>query len=91
MTLATITGLLDGARVFASLVVALCFLRLGRASGDRLYRVFAISFVLLALSSALVGFDLELGEGSMLAFVPRLIAFVLIIIAIIDKNRRANR
>lgn len=91
MTLATVTALLDGARVFASLVVALCFLRLARSSGDRLYHAFAISFVLLALSSTLVGFDLELGEASVLAFVPRLIAFMLIIAAIVDKNRRAKR
>jgi hypothetical protein len=90
MTLASVTALLDGARVFASLTVALCFLRLGRSSGDRLYHVFAIAFVLLAVSSALIRLGGELGERSALTFVPRLIAFGLIIAAIIDKNRRAK-
>lgn len=90
MTAANLAILLDGGRAVVSLVVALCFLRLGRSTKDRLYPAFAFSFVLLALSCVLVGLGVAPGDRSELAFVPRLVAFLLIIAAIVDKNRRAR-
>lgn len=89
MSLDRLAILLDGARAMGCLVVALAFVRLGRAARDRLYHAFAAAFVLLASSEALIGLHLAPGDHSELAYVPRLVAFLLIIWAVIDKNRRA--
>lgn len=90
MTLLSFETLLDGARVMASLVVALCFWRLGRTAKDRLYYVFAVAFVLFASSSVLIGLGIADGDQSVYAFLPRLLGFLLIIYAIVDKNRRGR-
>lgn len=81
--------MLDGSRVTLCLVVALCFARLGRLAKDRLYTAFAAAFVLLAANWTLLGVQAASGEHSVLAFLPRLLAFLVIIVAIVDKNRRA--
>ena len=51
---------------------------------------FALAFVLLAASTALIGMGLGVGDYSVLVFLPRLIAFLIIIAAIVDKNRRSR-
>jgi hypothetical protein len=91
VSLDTLSIFLDGGRVTLSLLVAVAFLRLGRTTGDRLYHGFALAFVLMAASNVLVGLGLEVGESKALVFVPRLVAFLLIIAAIVDKNRRSRR
>ena len=88
MTLHTLSILLDGSRVTLCLVVALCFARLRVETKDRLYTGFAIAFVLLAVNWTLLGIQAASGDSSVLAYVPRLLAFLLIIAAIVDKNRR---
>lgn len=82
--------LLDGGKVALSLVVALAFVKLGRRAGDRLYHGFALAFVLLGVSWALIGMGAATGDASYVAFLPRLAAFVVIILAIVDKNHRAR-
>ena len=90
ITAETAAVFLDGGRVAFSLVIALVFLKLGRSTHDRLYYAFSISFVLLAMSTALVGLRAAAGDASGLVMLPRLVAFLLIIASIIDKNRRAR-
>ncbi|MGE5183536.1 MAG: DUF5985 family protein [Acidobacteriota bacterium] len=90
MTLAGLATLLDGAQLMAALVIALSFWKLGRATSDRLYYAFGVAFVLLATSAVLVGLGVAVRENSALAFVPRLLAFLTIIVAVIDKNRRVR-
>jgi hypothetical protein len=85
--------LLMGAIAMASIVAALFFLRFWRDTGDRLFLIFALSFFLLA--SPRVGLVLSwpefrqgLEEGHTHWYWVRLAAFLLILVAIIDKNRR---
>jgi hypothetical protein len=62
------------------------FLRFWRRTHDRLFIAFAAAFVLLALNQALAAF---LGAGDELTpytYVLRVLGFVLILIAIVDKN-----
>lgn len=82
-TLATIAGALAAA--FA--VIALFFLRFWRRTGDRLFAFFALAFALLAVQRVLLGVLREWGERSVPLYGLRLVAFLLIIVAIIDKNR----
>ena len=91
MSLTLFATFLDGGRVVFSLIIALCFLRLARATHDRLYHAFAASFVLMAVSSTAVGLGLATADWSAYAFLPRLLAFLVIIWAIVDKNRRAPK
>lgn len=89
-TLVTLLAFLDGGKVTLCLIVALGFTKLGLRTSDRLYYFFAIAFLLLATSWVLLGLGAAFGEGSVYAFLPRLVAFLLIIAAIVDKNRRAS-
>lgn len=90
MNATTIAILLDGARVFAGLVIALAFIRIGRTARDRLYHLFAAAFLLMTVSEVLIGLGIKLGDHASPVYLPRLVAFLLIIWAIIDKNRRAR-
>ena len=71
----------------ASLVAALFFLRFWRQTHDTFFLLFALAFAIDAGSR----FGLGLGEVSQetepLFYLPRLVMFGLIIIAIVHKNR----
>jgi hypothetical protein len=67
--------------------VGLIFLRIWRDSGDRLFAMFGAAFWTMSLNWILLA-ALEPGEEHRHVFyIIRLIAFVLIILAIVDKNR----
>jgi drug/metabolite transporter (DMT)-like permease len=69
-------------------VIATLFIRYWRATRDRLFLFFGLAFVILSLSwLALAIFD-PANEHRHYALVPRLVAFLLIIFGIVDKNRR---
>jgi hypothetical protein len=91
MSLTSLATFLDGGRVVFCLIIALGFLRLGRTTHDRLYHAFAIAFVLMSVSSIFVGLRVAAADWSYIAFLPRLLAFLVIIWAIVDKNRRAPK
>lgn len=75
-----------GAIVVACLVVGMFFLRFWRKSGDRLFVIFAIAFWIMGLNWLLLGFIQE-DEVRTWLYMLRLVAFVLILLGIIDKNR----
>jgi hypothetical protein len=78
---------MSGALFFGFTVVAFFFLRFWRKTGDRLFALFALSFGLMAVSRFLLGF-MQLPENVYpYAYLLRLLANVLIIYGIIDKNR----
>jgi hypothetical protein len=91
MRLDYLATFLDGGRVVFQLIIALAFWRLGRTTRDRLYHAFAVAFVLMSVSSTLVGLGIAITDWSFFAFLPRLLAFLVIIWAIVDKNRRAPK
>ena len=81
---------LSGAVTLGFFVAAMFFLRFWRRTHDRLFLAFAAAFVLLALNQALAAF---LGAGDELTpytYVLRVLGFVLILCAIIDKNVSAR-
>jgi hypothetical protein len=88
MGVGTMIELMSGALVAGYVVAGLFFLRFWRDSKDRLFVLFAAAFWLLAVQRlALVLTRATLEEQSGL-YLLRLLAFVLIIVAIVDKNRR---
>lgn len=81
---------LHGALTAASVTIGLFFLRFWRDTGDRLFVLFALAFWLLALSW--LGLEvLNRSEGSTSVYILRLAAFLLIILAIAEKNRATVR
>ncbi|HYO08821.1 MAG TPA: DUF5985 family protein [Tepidisphaeraceae bacterium] len=77
-----------GMAVMAAAVAGLFFLRFWRRTRDRLFIIFAVAFWLMGLNwllLAAVGRD-ETKLASLYAI--RLLAFCLILFAVVDKNRR---
>jgi len=64
------------------------FFRFWRESRDRLFALFALAFMLLAANRVLLVMLQEDREASLAPYVVRLLAFIIIVAAIIDKNVR---
>ena len=77
---------LSGAVTFGFLVAALFFARFWKKTGDRLFVAFAVAFVLLSLNQALAQWLGAADERVGYTYLLRVLGFVLILAAIIDKN-----
>lgn len=73
------------------LVAALFFLRFWRKTSDRLFLAFALAFALLATNQGLASFISAGDENIIYAYALRVLGFVLILAAIVDKNLSARR
>jgi hypothetical protein len=77
-----------GTLVMAAFAIGLHFLKYWRLSKDRFFIWFAVAFWVFGLGWIFRAFTGGSEHGHW-AYVPRLVAFLMIIIAILDKNRRA--
>ncbi len=84
----TITTFLYGALCVACVSAAMLFLRMWQRSKDRLFGFFAAAFGVLAVERLLLTLVKPDYEFAPYVYVARLIAFGLIIVAIVDKNRQ---
>lgn len=82
------SGFLNGALFIAYIIAAMFFLRYWSVARDRLFALFAVAFVLLALQRLLL--TLMPPDTQTFLYLVRASAFVLIIIAIVDKNRASR-
>ena len=82
---------LSGAVTMGALVASLFFLRFWRKTSDRFFLAFAVAFFLLALNQALALWIGAADERIGYTYLLRVIAFVLILAAIIDKNVARRR
>jgi hypothetical protein len=73
-----------------ALVAGLLFFRFWRDARDRLFAFFGAAFLLMAMSWALLGLFSPTEETRPYIYAIRLAAFLLIIAAIVDKNRNAS-
>ena len=78
-----------GAIAMASLVAVLFFLRFWRETGDRLFAMFSLCFLLLGISRLGLAMMNDAAEEKTYFYWLRLLAYVLILVAIVDKNRQA--
>ena len=79
-----------GAIGMASLVAGLFFFRFWRTTGDRLFLFFAVSFWLEGINRFLIGVYSSTSEDEPVYYLIRLAALLLIVIAIVDKNRSSR-
>ena len=69
-------------------MAGLFFLRFFRATKDRLFVLFGVAFWLLSANFVAVGVIHPAEESRHYVYIVRLIAFLLVLAAVIDKNRR---
>jgi hypothetical protein len=79
-----------GALAMGSAVVALHFLRYWRNSHEPLFVWFAVAFIVMALNWLGLALIDPQSEVRHTLYLLRLAAFVLIILGIVDKNRRGG-
>lgn len=80
-------SLINGAIAMGCSVVGLFFLRFYRERRDQLFALFGAAFWLMAGNHAVLGLGQGTAETQLYLYVLRLLAFLLIIAAIVQKNR----
>ncbi len=76
-----------GAVIMAGTTVSLFFLRFWKSTGDRFFLFFSLAFAIEAVSRLLLGLSNYSSEYEPMIYLMRLVAFLVIIGAIVDKNR----
>ena len=79
-----------GATAFGCLVIALFFARFWRVTGDRFFVLMAGAFAVFGLNRIVLGALDPESEARPAVYVIRLLAFVVILVAIVDKDRAAR-
>jgi hypothetical protein len=77
---------LSGAVTLSFLLAALYFLRFWKRTSDRLFLSFAFAFALLALNQIVLFALGAADERGNYAYLLRVLGFILILAAIVDKN-----
>ena len=82
--------ILGGALAMATWLASLFFFRFWRVTRDRLFLFFCLAFSTLALNWLGLAWQPSLSESQGEVFLLRLLAFTLIIVGVVDKNRRSR-
>jgi glucose uptake protein GlcU len=82
-----LSPVVSGMLVMGYAVAGLFFLRFWRQTRDRLFGIFAAAFWLLAAQRLALALSDDPNGEQVLLYGIRLLAFVLILAAIVDKNR----
>lgn len=77
----------NGAIMMACMVAGLFFLRFWRTSRDRFFGLFALAFFLLAVDRIAITLSGGMNEVNLAVYFIRCLGFLIIIGAVIDKNR----
>jgi hypothetical protein len=83
-----VSQLVAGAILMGYLVAGLFFLRFWRDTRDRLFLIFAVAFFLLGVQRIALVLTRDMLESQTGLYLIRLFAFLLILGAIVDRNRR---
>jgi hypothetical protein len=79
--------LVSGAIVMGYAVAGVFFLRFWRETRDRLFLIFSGAFWILGIQRLVLAFTRDMVEDHTALYLVRLFAFLLILAAIVDKNR----
>lgn len=84
-----LSSFLSGMAMLGSWVAGIYFFRFWLKSRDRLFLMFGASFWLMALERLALAFTpVPWREEYSFVYIIRLVAFLIIIVAIVDKNRQ---
>jgi hypothetical protein len=82
-----VLNFIHGALAMGFIISGLFFLRFWRQTKDRLFLMFAMAFWVMGVGRVLLSRTLPQAEYYPYIYLVRLAAFLLIIVAILDKNR----
>lgn len=82
--------LLSGAMAMGYLLPGLFFFRFWKETSDRLFLIFGLAFTLLAVQRTMLTLLASTPSAHIYLYAIRLLAFLLILAAIVDKNRAAG-
>jgi hypothetical protein len=82
-----LSGLLSGAIIMGNLVAGLFFLKFWSQSADRLFLSFALAFWIFGIQRILLALLADQPDAHVYLYLLRVLGFVVILWAIIDKNR----
>ena len=82
---------LAGAVTLAYAVASVHFFHFWRRTADRLFAAFALAFTLFALNQFVIFVLGAADERGDYVYILRVLGFVLILVAIVDKNLNARR
>jgi hypothetical protein len=88
MSFSYFNAFVGGAICMGELVIAMAFTCHWRRLRDRLFLWFAAAFLLLAFERLLLLLWRSAGDHTPVIYVTRLVAYLLIIFAVVDRNRR---
>jgi hypothetical protein len=80
-----------GAIAACSIAVSLFFFRFWRSTRDRFFLLFALSFLIEGVNRVVLYESVGLSEDAPVYYLIRLVAYGLILAAIVDKNRAPRR
>lgn len=83
--------LLLGAIAMGSIVIAFFFFRFWQTTRDRFFLFFALSFAIEGINRAALAVTEHPNEGRPFFYFVRFLTFVLILIAIADKNFKSKK
>jgi hypothetical protein len=83
-----VTDLLAGGAALASAAVGLFFVRYWQTSRDRLFLAFSAAFLIFGANRVVLALSDRDSEDLLGVYSLRLAAFVVIIAAVVDRNRR---
>lgn len=86
-----LNAILTGAVIMVSLTIGLFFLRFWKSTRDKFFLYFAISFGLEAVNRIVLSFSVAKNEDMPVFYLIRLLAYALILFAILDKNKRHGK
>lgn len=78
---------IQGATSMGCLALSVFFLRFWQRSRDRLFAMFALAFLVFAVNYVMLAAYGSLMETAIIIYGVRAVAFSLIVLAILDKNR----
>lgn len=79
---------LDGAATISQLVIAMFFLQFWSKTRDRLFLFFSGAFIFMMIERIARAVMTSQTEWAPQVYTLRLLAFIMIITAVVDKNRR---
>lgn len=82
--------MLLGAIAMAAFTIALMFIRFWRTTRDRFFLFFAAAFALMGSGRVVLGAVPHSDDQTPVIYLIQLLAFVVIVFAVIDKNRRSR-
>lgn len=85
-----INQFISGAIMMAFFTFSMFFARFWSKTGDRLFGIFSLSFILMALERIALFYIHREDETRTWVYLIRFVAFSLIIFGVVDKNRKTQ-